>query len=90
MGGTPDCAVSIHDISVDFADFERLNCLCCRYRRNEKFTWHLDALAPSDELEEKGGQRIATVLVYLTDLKETEGGATMFRDLGGKEGPLRV
>jgi hypothetical protein len=61
-----------------------------RYRRNEKFTWHLDALAPSEELERRGGQRVATLLVYLTDLAESEGGATMFRDLGGKSGPLRV
>ena len=61
-----------------------------RYRRNEKFTWHLDALAPSAELEKRGGQRTATLLVYLTDLSEEEGGATMFRDLGGSSGPLRV
>mmetsp|Transcript_39910 Transcript_39910/g.56241 ORF Transcript_39910/g.56241 Transcript_39910/m.56241 type:complete len:452 (+) Transcript_39910:89-1444(+) len=61
-----------------------------RYRRNEKFTWHLDALAPSNSLEESGGQRLATLLVYLTDLTEEEGGATMFRDLGGSDGPLRV
>ena len=61
-----------------------------RYRRKEKFTWHLDALAPSDELEKRGGQRVATLLVYLTDLAGDEGGATMFRDLGGSDGPLRV
>ena len=61
-----------------------------RYRRNEKFTWHLDALAPSEELEAKGGQRVATLLVYLTNLAEREGGATMFRDLGGTFGPLKV
>jgi hypothetical protein len=31
------------------------------------------------------------LLVYLTDLTESEGGATMFRDLGGSEGSsLRV
>lgn len=59
-----------------------------RYKRGEKFTWHLDALAPdvaSDK--EGGGQRIATMLVYLTDLEEEgSGGATMFRDLGGNGG----
>ena len=32
---------------------------------------------------------MATLLVYLTDLKSEEGGATMFRDLGG-DGPLKV
>lgn len=61
-----------------------------RYRRNEKFTWHLDALGPTENKEDLGGQRTATLLVYLTDLEEEEGGATMFRDLGGSDGPLRV
>ena len=65
--------------------------LCCRYRRNEKFTWHLDALSPEAATDPSGaGQRVATLLVYLTDLKENEGGATMFRDLGGGDGPLKV
>lgn len=57
-----------------------------RYRPGEKFTWHLDALPPTPELASNGGQRIATLLVYLTDLPEGDGGATAFRDLG----PLRV
>mmetsp|Transcript_13618 Transcript_13618/g.28960 ORF Transcript_13618/g.28960 Transcript_13618/m.28960 type:complete len:505 (-) Transcript_13618:23-1537(-) len=61
-----------------------------RYRKGEKFTWHLDALAPDGELASLGGQRIATLLVYLTELSEGQGGATMFRDLGGDDGPLKV
>ena len=62
-----------------------------RYRRNEKFTWHLDALSPDEATNESGaGQRVATLLVYLTDLTEESGGATMFRDLGGDDGPLKV
>ena len=61
-----------------------------RYRRSEKFTWHLDALAPGSDALTKAGQRTATLLVYLTDLDENDGGATMFRDLGGPEGPMRV
>lgn len=49
-----------------------------RYRRNEKFTWHLDALGPPAA----AGQRIATLLVYLTTIvDERDGGATVFRDL---------
>lgn len=70
---------------------------CCRgfifsrYRRNEKFTWHLDALGPTELDEKKGGQRTATLLVYHTDLDEEEGGATIFRDLRDKNGErLRV
>lgn len=61
-----------------------------RYRRNEKFTWHLDALGPTQATDETGGQRTVTLLVYLTDLEEGEGGATMFRDLGQDGQPLRV
>jgi hypothetical protein len=54
-----------------------------RYQQSEKFTWHLDALAPSDGLNDNGGQRVATLLVYLTDVGENNGGSTLFRDLGG-------
>lgn len=56
-----------------------------RYRPGQKFTWHLDALPPPTD-KEGPGQRIATLLVYLTDMQDEEGGATVFRDLG----PLRV
>lgn len=55
-----------------------------RYQQSEKFTWHLDALAPSDNLDDTGGQRVATLLVYLTDIGENNGGSTLFRDLGEK------
>ena len=54
-----------------------------RYRKNEKFTWHLDALGPIEQQSSSSGQRTATLLVYLTDLNRTHGGATLFRDLGG-------
>lgn len=53
-----------------------------RYRRNERFTWHLDALGPKEQQDSTAGQRVATLLVYLTDLQATDGGATLFRDLG--------
>lgn len=62
-----------------------------RYRRNEKFTWHLDALSPEEVNNPSGsGQRVATLLVYLTDVAAGSGGATMFRDLGGNDQPLKV
>ena len=80
-----------------------------RYRRGERFAWHLDALPPGvsgggggvaargggddDGGGGGAGQRVATLLVYLTDMSEGDGGSTMFRDLGGDEGgggPLKV
>lgn len=65
-----------------------------RYRRKEKFTWHLDALGPIENQPHLGGQRTATLLVYLTDLLAEDGGATVFRDLsiggGAASGPLKV
>jgi len=49
---------------------------------------------PSEGMEEDGGQRVVTLLVYLTDLEEEDGGATIFRDLrypeGGPKGAIRV
>ena len=57
-----------------------------RYRRNEKFTWHLDALGPEELTSTGGGQRVATLLVYHTDLDIDAGGATMFRDLKDENG----
>ena len=47
-------------------------------------------MAPSDVLDEKGGQRTATLLVYLEDMGDDAGGATMFRDLGGEGNFLKV
>jgi len=64
-----------------------------RYRKGERFTWHLDALPPPDATGDQrwgGGQRIATLLVYLTELTPAQGGATMFRDLGRASKPLKV
>lgn len=61
-----------------------------RYRRTEKFTWHLDALAPGSDAVIQAGQRTATLLVYLTNLDSDDGGATIFRDLMGSNGRLEV
>lgn len=66
-----------------------------RYRPGEKFTWHLDALSPTgiSNGDSVAGQRVVTILVYLTSLSPDQGGATLFRDLPdpqtGKP-PLRV
>ena len=55
-----------------------------RYRIGEEFSWHYDEI-PSEQLE-NGGQRIATLLVYLNSLSEKGGGGTIFRDLKGVNG----
>lgn len=52
-----------------------------RYRKGQEFSWHYDEV-PASQLS-NGGQRIATLLVYLNDLSATDdcGGGTAFRDL---------
>lgn len=55
-----------------------------RYRTGEEFSWHYDEI-PSEQLD-NGGQRIATLLVYLNTLSEKGGGGTIFRDLKGVDG----
>lgn len=49
-----------------------------RYLPGQQFRWHLDQVPPT--MLENGGQRIATLLVYLNDVQGE--GATTFRDLG--------
>jgi len=55
-----------------------------RYRAGEEFTWHYDEI-PKSQLD-NGGQRIATLLIYLNTLEEGQGGATVFRDLDSPSG----
>ena len=50
-----------------------------RYRTGEEFSWHYDEI-PAAQLC-NGGQRMATLLVYLNDLEDDRGGGTVFRDL---------
>ena len=47
------------------------------------FGWHEDALSEKEATIEAGGQRIATLLVYLDECQD---GRTLFRDLRGKDG----
>ena len=51
------------------------------------FGWHEDALSEQEATMDAGGQRIATLLVYLDDCQDGSG-RTLFRDLrgGGKDG----
>mmetsp|Transcript_13782 Transcript_13782/g.16735 ORF Transcript_13782/g.16735 Transcript_13782/m.16735 type:complete len:421 (-) Transcript_13782:11-1273(-) len=55
-----------------------------RYRTGEEFSWHYDEI-PKEQLS-NGGQRIATLLVYLNTLSNEGGGGTIFRDLKGVDG----
>ena len=55
-----------------------------RYRTGEEFSWHYDEI-PKEQLV-NGGQRIATLLVYLNTLSDEGGGGTIFRDLKGLDG----
>jgi len=53
-----------------------------RYKTGQQFSWHYDEI-PASQLE-NGGQRVATLLVYLNTLDQ--GGATIFRDLKSPSG----
>jgi hypothetical protein len=55
------------------------------------FGWHEDALSEQEATVDAGGQRIATLLVYLDDCQDGSG-RTLFRDLrgGGKDGKQRL
>jgi len=65
---------------VDWSRFEEVQ--LARYQPGERFKWHLDAVPPSMLAPGDGGQRLATVLVYLTTTHSREGGGcTTFRDL---------
>ena len=74
---------------ADIARFEEPQLV--RYAPGQYFNWHYDAVPPT--LLNNGGQRVATLLVYLNDVPL--GGRTAFRDLraGGTDSngkPLRL
>ena len=64
-------------LNVDLKQIEEPQLV--RYRTGEEFSWHYDEI-PSTQLS-NGGQRLATLLVYLNDLEADRGGGTVFRDL---------
>lgn len=50
-----------------------------RYQSGQEFSWHYDQV-PTPQLG-NGGQRLATLLVYLNTVPDGGGGGTVFRDL---------
>lgn len=57
-----------------------------RYKKGQEFSWHYDEV-PAPQLK-NGGQRLATLLVYMTDIPKDCGGGTAFRDLHHGGEPL--
>jgi hypothetical protein len=77
-----------------FATFEAPTAI--RYAPGQKLAPHFDANRGADaEDKNRGGQTLATLLVYLNDVDEDAGGETIFGRLKGnasskQESPLRV
>jgi prolyl 4-hydroxylase len=51
-----------------------------QYSIGQEFTWHYDEI-PLSQATNNGGQRIATILIYLNTIPKKNGGCTTFRDL---------
>jgi prolyl 4-hydroxylase len=51
-----------------------------QYSIGQEFTWHYDEI-PISQASNNGGQRIATILIYLNTIPQQNGGSTTFRDL---------
>jgi prolyl 4-hydroxylase len=64
-----------HVLGIPMEQFEEPQIV--RYRTGEEFSWHYDEVPPTQL--DNGGQRLATLLVYLNDV--SLGGGTIFRDL---------
>lgn len=50
-----------------------------RYEMGQQFSWHGDSIPKS--MQQEGGNRLATFIVYLNTLPSVAGGATAFKDL---------
>ena len=65
-----------HVLNIPYESMEEPQVV--RYKKGQEFSWHYDEV-PLPQLD-NGGQRLATLLVYLTDVP-SRGGGTVFRDL---------
>lgn len=69
-------------LNIDLHQLEEAQIV--RYKTGDEFSWHYDEI-PSSQLH-NGGQRIATLLVYLNSIER--GGGTIFRDLKDPSGNM--
>lgn len=69
-----------HVLGIPFGQMEEPQIV--RYRTGEEFSFHYDEVPPAQL--DNGGQRLATLLVYLNDVNR--GGGTIFRDLKSPDG----
>lgn len=80
-------AKASHLLNVDIARMEEPQIV--KYQPGQEFSWHYDEVPrrttaqQQQAMIENGGQRVATLLVYLNDIQEGRGGGTAFRDLLG-------
>lgn len=66
-----------HALNVPLSQMEEPQIV--RYETGQEFSWHYDEVPPPQLFN--GGQRLATLLVYLNTVPREAGGGTTFRDL---------
>ena len=71
-----------HALGIPFEHMEEPQIV--RYQTGQEFSWHCDEVPPPQLAN--GGQRLATLLVYLNTVDK--GGGTIFRDLKGPDGNM--
>jgi prolyl 4-hydroxylase len=80
-------AKTVHMLGIPLEQMEEPQIV--RYKTGQEFSWHLDEV-PAPQLA-NGGQRVATLLVYLNTVLPVSGGGTVFRDLKDRDGqPLTM
>ena len=78
--------------AADFANvsYDRIEALqTVVYNNNEYYQEHLDTFPPDSKYMQNGGNRIATIFVYMTTLTPEEGGKTNFSNLNLSIKPIK-